>query len=364
MKTCVLLLSVPVFSENPLIHLPQSILDDCKNQNSCEDCYKSSFMCHWCKDIPSPTSPGGTCHAKFSQYGCQVGDACSSDDCANRKTCSSCNMGGCKWCASSAVSKCVSPYSWACALPSNCIPNEDCKRDQPEFIGNQNSIPKWVLYSMIGLYIGLVVFAVVSVVWLKQLLITRRWLYRLFLGACLLGLASVGIGLTSVAYYWPSAPEVSMCNAELMWKDTINMIINTVTTGKASVESELLITVYNPNRLGGVINSISGNIYYKAASVGTVSIGEIDLVPGSASDSLGVLVFNGFDKISEIYYDFNVLHKLVLEFELFVNVYIGGTVLSTVIPKFQMNINDPPIQKHCKCDYSVSERFQFDLETL
>jgi hypothetical protein len=187
-------------------------------------------------------------------------------------------------------------------------------------------------------------------------------MFRILVTACVVGIVGVGVLFASLMFYWPTTPEVSMCNAELMWKDTITMIINSVTSGKASVESEILITVYNPNRLGGAIDSISGNVFYKSSPVGTLNIGEIDLVPGSASDSLGVLTFNGFDKISEIYYDFNVLHKLILEFELFVSVNIAGNVLSTVVPKFLMNINDPPIQKHCKCDYSISQGTDFPIQ--
>jgi hypothetical protein len=153
-----------------------------------------------------------------------------------------------------------------------------------------------------------------------------------------------------ISLYWPSAPEVSMCNAELMWGDTLNMIINSVTTGKTTVESEVLITVYNPNRIDLTIHSVNGNIYYRGGEVGTVDLSTVQANQGSASDGLGVISFNGFDRITEIFYDFNVKHKLLLEFELFVTFSVGPLrKMSLVTPKFVMNVNDPPPQEHCKC---------------
>ena len=217
---------------------------------------------------------------------------------------------------------------------------------------------------MVGVYVCLVAITVVFLFWARSMIFPRIWLFWLLVIACVVGLAVVGLMLSSIGFYWPAPPEVNMCNAELMWNDMITMIINTVTSGKASVESELLITVYNPNRLGGTIAGITGNIFYKAAPVGTINIGEIDLVPGSATDSLGVLTFNGFDKISEMYYDFNILHKLLLEFELFISLNLGDFELSTVMTKFAMNINDPPVQKHCKCDYKSTSQSGYEFDML
>jgi len=32
--------------------------------------------------------------------------------------------------------------------------------------------------------------------------------------------------------------------------------------------------------------------------------------------------------------------------------------------KFEMNINEPPIQKHCKCDYTAGENLIYELDVL
>lgn len=330
----------------------------CGQQTTCESCYDSSYLCHWCKNIPpSPFfAEAGSCHEKLSPYGCQVGDSCGSDDCSERKTCSSCMMGGCKFCASS--SACVSPYSWACALPSNCLPNSECERTEPEFIGYENGIPSWVAWCLSVGYLGLVIMSFVlayicrPVSGYERIDGERTWprfMYRL--GVLVWGLTLLVIGglLLLVGVYWPTPPDVSMCNVELMWRDTLNMLINTITTGKTTIESEVLITVYNPNRLGLRINSVNGNIYYKAAPIGTLDVKAIEIVPGSAMDSLGVVTFNGFENIAEMYYDFNVEHKLLLSFELFVNFSIREHVLSAGVPRFQINVNDPPPQKYCNC---------------
>ena len=165
-----------------------------------------------------------------------------------------------------------------------------------------------------------------------------------------MAVVAIGILFVMVSMYWPSPPDVSMCNAQVMWSDTINMIINTVTSGKANVESEVLITVYNPNRLGLTLNSVNGNIYYKGTDVGTVELDTIDAQAGSAADGLGVVSFDGFDHIAEMYYDFNVKHALLLDFEMFVNFSVAGFGgFNVAIPKLQLNVNNPPPQAHCKC---------------
>lgn len=356
----------------------------CNSQGTCKSCYESSFICHWCKDIPPAYADiqNGSCHYKLSQFGCQVGDACSSDDCFERKTCSSCSLGGCKWCAS--ANSCVSPYSWKCALPSNCLPNEECKRKTPEFVGFLNAIPVWLEVSMVIGYLILVVLSCVVSYFIYLTLVqmprgneettplttpssysgTRMTIFKL--GVILWGLVVLGFGciLLVVSFYWPTPPEVSLCNAELMWKDTMNMIIQTVTSGKATVESEILITVYNPNRLGLALNSLNGSIYYKAVPIGTLQLDQVEAVPGSATDALGVIAINGFDDIADMLYDFNVNHKLLLQFELFINFTTGGYTLGISLPKFEVNVNDPPPQKHCNCTNSTHAGTPSSFETF
>lgn len=344
---------------------PQTTRSECNKESSCESCYSSSFLCHWCKDIPS-SEASGSCHYKFSQYGCQVGDACSPDDCSERNTCSSCVMGGCKYCAS--VKKCVSPYSWTCALPSNCEPNQECMRSEPEFIGYIRGIPDWVIAVLLSVYVLVVTVSAVTMLhayryWIvppsssstladteRDQRSSRNWIFGLVAASWTLVLVALGVLFFAIALYWPSPPEVSMCNAQLMWSDTINMIVNTVTTGKASVESEILITVYNPNRVTVALHSVSGNISYKGELVGSVDLGPIDARPGSAADGLGVVTFNGFERIAEMYYDFNVKHQLILEFELFISFQIASIgSFDVAVPKTRLNVNNPPPQKYCKC---------------
>jgi hypothetical protein len=178
----------------------------------------------------------------------------------------------------------------------------------------------------------------------------RSGLFKLIATVWSLTVLAIGVLFVIVSLYWPSAPEVSMCNAELMWKDALNMIINSVATGKTTVESEVLITVYNPNRIDLKLHSVNGNIFYKGSDVGTIELNSIYADAGTASDGLGVISFSGFDRAAEIFYDFNVGHKLLLEFELFVKFSIGSMgEFNLVAPRFVMNVNDPPPQEHCKC---------------
>lgn len=341
--------------------------DLCSQESSCESCYSTSLLCHWCKEIPSESGSPGSCHYKLSPKGCQVGDACTPDDCSARDTCSSCSMGGCKWCAS--VQKCVSPYSWTCAFPSNCLPNSECQRTQPEFIGYIEALPVWLILVLAAVYLCIVAVSVIGLYHLsrstreteEERLIERppskKWIFRGIATLWILSLIAAGAFLTVVTLFWPTAPQISMCNAELMWRDTFNMIVNSITTGRTTVESELLITVYNPNRISARVNSLNGNIYYKGSAVGTVDLGAVDAQAGSASDALGVLTFDGFEHIAEILYDFNVKHQLLLEFELFASFDIGKLGgFNIAAPRFQINVNNPPPQEHCKCkESSLSE---------
>jgi len=211
-----------------------------------------------------------------------------------------------------------------------------------------------IVFSAVALYVLFGVFVETPTV---QPATRRRIVYRLIAMSLSLGVVAIGIIFAIIGVYWPSAPELSMCNAQVMWKDTMNMIINSVTSGKATVESEILISLYNPNRFGGTINAINGDIFYKSIPVGSISINEMDLVSGAVSDSIGVITFNGFEQISDMYYDFNVNHHLMLEFDLFLNLNVAGYNVNTGVPKFQMNINDPPPQKFCKCNYTAPDSF-------
>jgi hypothetical protein len=179
---------------------------------------------------------------------------------------------------------------------------------------------------------------------------SRLWLFRIISVSWTLLLLAIGVLFLLIALFWPAPPEISMCNAQPMWSDTIKMIVDSVTSGKASVESEILITVYNPNRVSVALNSVSGNISYKGQIVGSVDLGPIDAQPGSAADGLGLVTFNGFDHITEMYYDFNVKHELMLEFELFVSFNVAGLGgFEVPAPKTRLNVNNPPPQKYCKC---------------
>jgi hypothetical protein len=257
----------------------------------------------------------------------------------------------------------------------------------PEFIGYQRGIPDWLIYTFIVVYVVILTLSGAALYYLyrvmrpgtyvqvpltpeqEQLVATRStdssgW-FRILAATWTLMVIAIGIVFLMISVYWPSPPEVSMCNAQVMWTDTMNMIINTVTSGKASVESEVLLTVYNPNRLGIELNSVSGNILYKGADVGSVSLGNIDAAPGSAADGLGVVKFDGFDRITEMYYDFNIKHDLWLEFELFVNFSVNGLGgIGLAIPKLQLNVNNPPPQKHCKCVNGTDLHFQSTASIL
>ena len=341
----------------------------CSTQLSCEQCYQSSVLCHWCKDISpsvfSSSVDSGSCHDKMSSYGCQMGDSCSADDCGSRITCSSCKMGGCKWCAS--LGKCVSPLSWACALPSNCLPNEECKRLVPEFIGYQNGVPWWIIITLSMLFLLiLVLWVFIIYMWYplisvpltgesEQLVFpttpnrTRLILFKLGVALGSIVVLTIGVLFLLLIIYWPSSPDVSMCNVDLLWSDTLNMLVKTILSGKATVESEILITIFNPNRVGVTLNSVHGNIFYKTIPIGSLELEQMAVVPGSAVDGLGVIEFTGFENIADLFYDFNVKHNLVLSFEMTVSFTLLGRTVSTPIPRFEINVNDPPPQKYCNC---------------
>ena len=393
-----LILTVTCSSQSSTL-LAEASFFDCSSQSTCDSCYGYSYLCHWCAG--NATTPG-SCHAKLSTQGCQVGTSCSGDDCSDRHTCSSCEMGGCKWCGS----ECVALYSWQCALPRQCFPNAQCVRKEPEYIG-YDSAPSGVAFTAfaIVLILSSVAACNVLVCWRLKSLVsglnnppqriprerllvhgtlvededsplgrssanstTSTALIPLFdalfasLFACtawLWGLAVFGAICTAffATLFYPHPPVVNVCNAQVMWEKLLSMLVRSAVI-HTSVDLEILVSVYNPNRLSVKVRELSGDVFYRGIiPVASLTLGELNGKGGYVTDSLGTLTFTGLNQAADMLYDFNYLHKLELSAKIATafDVMWGDRVLmslSTVLPEIAINANEPPKQGYCHCKES------------
>ena len=368
---------------------PQASLFDCSSATTCDACYQTSYLCHWCAGNSSESQSNlpGSCHLKLSPSGCQVGASCSGDDCSLRHTCSSCGMGGCKWCGSSS---CVALYSWQCAVPQQCYPNAQCIRAAPEFIGYIgapsglvtgvsvallvlfsvafcNILVCWRVKRLVGDIVrppqpllrespnesaGIVLASVIDPV-ISALFACTTWLWGI------LALIMVSLSLLTMLW-WPHPPEVNVCNAQVMWNETLSMIIRSAVL-KTNVDLEMLVSVYNPNRLNIRIKSVDGDVFYRGnIPVARFELNSLHAQGGYVTDKLGTLTFNGLDQAAAMLYDFNWKHKLELTAKVSTafEVLVGNSVLfalSATLPEFPINANEPPQQTRCHCNQNKLE---------
>jgi len=305
-----------------------------------------------------------------------VGASCAGDDCFSQKSCSICKATGCKWCGK--AQSCEALYSWTCGLSSECFPNEVCVRKEPEYIGYAPA-PDAVSFGalVVFLTVAIIVACNLLICWRGRSVFTRiqqdrqpfdetsrlldplvRAIFSCTTCLCSTFLIGAGLLCLAVVLWWPQPPQVSVCNAEVMWKDTLTMIVKSAFI-KTNVELETLISVYNPNRLNARIRDVSGDFFYKGNHVASIAIGQIDAPGGYVSDKLGVLTFSGFDQAVDMLYDMNINQQLILtskvstSFDVLFGTYSLFS-LSTTLPEFEIDANKPPERSHCRCRGSPS----------
>lgn len=87
--------------------------------------------------------------------------------------------------------------------------------------------------------------------------------------------------IATVAYF-PKAPELNMCSNSVAWKK----IVDGLTSLKLAADLKLLMSVYNPNHLDLVLDSVSGHFDHDGSRVGTFSVPPSDIKSQSITDIL------------------------------------------------------------------------------
>lgn len=91
-----------------------------------------------------------------------------------------------------------------------------------------------------------------------------------------------------LAYLWyPHYPVVNVCNNDVDW----DSIIVGLGKMKLEVDYQILLSLYNPNRLDATITSANGVLKHDHTGIGTFEIPETLIKAGSITDVLVTLVF-------------------------------------------------------------------------
>lgn len=122
--------------------------DSCYSHNTCQECTNSSWGCHFC-------AFDNKCHAIGSVYGCAVGTECEVHDnsCYSHDNCEECAASslGCHWCEFDDHCHAIGSI-YGCAIGVNCFSNERCKREEPEPIyydDDENDISTGIVFLIV-----------------------------------------------------------------------------------------------------------------------------------------------------------------------------------------------------------------------
>jgi len=163
--------------------------------------------------------------------------------------------------------------------------------------------------------------------------------------------------------FLPHEPVTSVCYDGLDWASIVKNI-NPSASGYYA-DYELVVSIYNPNRVDLVVGGITGTVHYpangsSAQEVGTLTLGKFFAKGGSISDTVGILSLSmtrwnalgmGGDYAKghlEIALDLGLTFK--------VNASENIPVLSALywyseyqLQPMVVNVNDPDDHTHCLC---------------
>jgi len=312
----------------------------CASRNTCEDCY-SSYICQWC-------SAETGCYAK--PLGCTIGATCESNSCKSQTNCTSCyNTRGCHWCEDGCH---AIGSAYGCAYGVTCYSNGECLRKASAFQGygpcettTLVAVCVFVVTSLVMVLCGVryrcnarralrpshcreeeevtqtaeaspdmaeserrsaalanpeepsqTSMIALNVELTRQtsavLDLVRRGSRCITLcmvcGCCLSVPAAICLAVAGVLYS-PRDIEISYCNTKLDWLS----VIRSLQLVRATANFELLMTMYNPNRLDAHVTDIQGSFYDSIdnTKVASLTIKPFELTGGSLTDRLAVIEF-------------------------------------------------------------------------
>lgn len=182
-------------------------------------------------------------------------------------------------------------------------------------------------------------------------------------GVCwLLLLVALGCGGIALIVFSPREPVSTVCYQQMDWAGIMK---NMAFERNYFADYELLLSLYNPNRVDLNISSTRGQVHFPARGpgqreVGTITLNDFVAAAGSVTDTIGMLSFS-MDR----------WHALDLgsayakgQLELAFDISLGVEVMTTRMPllwrsrmdmdRMIVNVTEPFDDKYCRCKGSNS----------
>lgn len=377
----------------------------CTDAQDCTSCYNSSSWCHWCDE--------GGCHARGDVVrGCAVGFACDahSSVCQKQASCKECYEHlACHWCPET-----MACHSWGsvygCSVGASCYTRSSCVRGEPEWIGYAQ--PPSVLWVFFGFTLASIICCFVC--WLStcyhsyqaikacrgaaterqrdiqlatatdvgliqveaqdsrlarsrlalapmRLLESCIWRgYWPSLACCVLLILLLTFSGVFLVLFSPHYPLSSICYNGVDW----NVVVKDVASFYSSryyANFELLLSLYNPNRVDLNLTSMRGIVHFPASQggttqeVGTITLGDFVAKAGCVTDTIGTLSFN-MDRWSGLdmggAYEAGHLEigiDLSLAFEVSAHRMPLSWASTMQLDRMIVNVNDPVDYTYCRC---------------
>ena len=154
----------------------------------------------------------------------------------------------------------------------------------------------------------------------------------------------------SIAFF-PEYPAYATCAQEFQWASILSQLYNLGLRG----DEKLLVSVYNPNRLGFMLTAASAVFKSRGAAVGTFTFeGEYELAAGAVTDVMATVRFEpSLLQAYHLYWDFE-LSKLTFEIDASFagDVMLGRArlyALSQEVAEHTVTVGDDGGRELCKC---------------
>lgn len=170
---------------------------------------------------------------------------------------------------------------------------------------------------------------------------------------------TVGIFGFLLVMFSPKTPLTSICYDAVDWSGIVKNI-NVFYGSKYYADYEILLSLYNPNRVDLNVTSMRGQVHFPARThnqreVGTVTLNDFFATAGSITDTLGILSFS-MDRWNALNLSTSYLSG---NLEISIDLSLGFEVRTHKVPlswssslqmdRMIVNVNDPVDYTYCKC---------------
>lgn len=181
-------------------------------------------------------------------------------------------------------------------------------------------------------------------------------------GGLVMALLATVVVLIVACLMYPHVPSYSMCNKDIQWGSILTNMQNLALT----VDVDLHVAVWNPNRFHMQINHVAARILYVQDVVGTGSFSDIGFPPGSIKDFILTVAFAPSATSAVNMLRDHLKGQLLLDvlFDIDTSILLKGFAsplvqLNTTYVYEQIDAEGEPQREFCKCqDPDVSATLQ------